>query len=235
MKKLFLSLGLIAIASFAYADIDHSMEFVDAQGNTVADGSVINRTEIETDAFGVTTQISSGLYAKNMTSGVVNIGFTVVIENLPSGKFSHCFPGNCKTTPEFPAMATYPILYQVDERKVGGSGTSIKAGEQTSLQSEWYIEEGKYGTCVVNYQFHIYEVDLTTYEYKFKADGSRVTVNYIYTDPAGINANVADKKLNSVAYYDLSGRRVSAPKNGVYVKKMTYADGTVLTNKVSLK
>lgn len=236
MKKLFLSLALIASASFAYADVDHSMEFVDAKGNIVADGSVINRTEVEEDEYG-SKQINSGLFAKNVTSKVVNFGFTITIENLPSGTFGHCFPGSCVNTPMFPSMATYPITNSVDDRAVGSEGTVFKAGETMDLESEWIVDEGKYGTCTVNYQFHIYSaaIENGVVVYTPKGDGPSVTVNYIYADPAGISTNVAEQKLNSVTYYDLSGRKVSKTTNGVYVKKMVYADGTVKSSKVTLK
>lgn len=42
-------------------------------------------------------------------------------------------------------------------------------------------------------------------------------------------------RVKSVAYYDASGRRVSSPSGGLYIKSVTYADGTVKTYKVVLK
>lgn len=223
MKKLFLSLALIASASFAYADVDHTFEFVDAQGNIVADDSVINRTEIETTAFG-DLQISSGLYAKNTTEDVAGVAVQLTFASLPSGTFQHCFPGECVVTPSPKTNYSYTQ-----------GPLASTAGKTESLQSEWLVSEGTYGTCTVTYQLKVYEADPLTFEWNLYADGPSVTVNYIYSDPAGINTNVADKKLNSITYYDLFGRRVSEPVSGVYVKKMTYADGTVKTNKISLK
>lgn len=191
--------------------VDHSLEFVDKDGNIVADGSVITRDEVE-DPFGTGSQISSGLYAKNTTSGVVNFGFTTTIVSMPSGSFSHCYPGNCKNTDS-------PASNSVDERKVGSVGTLIKAGETASLQSEWYVSEGNYGTTTVTYQFKIYEVD-ATFDYKLKGDGPKVTVNYVYKDPAGIEGVVADKTAQSQEFFDLNGRKVAKPVEGkVYVSK----------------
>lgn len=204
-------------------EIDHSIEFADANGNIVADGSSINCTEVEETAFG-DLQISSGLYAKNTTEGEVRVAVQLTFASLPSGSFQHCFPGECVPT-------SSP---KTDYSYTQGPGT-LKAGEVQSLQSEWLVEEGSYGDCAVTYQFLIYEIDPITWEYTFVAYGPSVTSNYTYTDPAGINANVADKKISSVTYYDLSGREVSNPAGGVYVKKMAYADGTVNTSKVLLK
>jgi len=204
-------------------ETDHSMEFVDADGNIVADGSVIYRTSVEENDYGE-PQISSGLYAKNTSDKVVRVAVQITMESLPSGKFQHCYPGSCKVT-ESP---------QTDYCYTQGP-QSAKAGTQESLQSEWLVEEGKYGTCTVNYQFKIYEIDPTTWAETFHADGPSITVNYVYSDPAGIEANVAEKKACGVTYHDLSGRRAINPAHGVYVKKTTYADGTVETSKVIKK
>lgn len=227
MKSTFLFLAMFLCATLSVnaqtTDIDHTFEFVDANGDIVANGSIINRTEVEENAFG-DKQISSGLYAKNTTDELKGVAVQLTIASLPSGSFQHCFPGSCQVTPSPKTGYSY----------IQGPLTST-AGATESLQSEWLIDEGNYGTCTVTYQFLIYEIDPITWEYTFVAYGPSVTSNYTYTDPAGINANVADKKLNSVTYYDLSGREVSNPAGGVYVKKMAYADGTVNTSKVLLK
>jgi len=230
MKRVLLSAtAIVMIASAALSvnaqtfNIDHSVEFVDANGDVVDNGSVINRMDVEENDYGK-LQISSGLYAKNTTEDVVGVAVQLTIETLPSGSFQHCFPGSCKVT-QSP---------QTDYSYTQGPMSS-RAGTTESLQSEWLVEEGKYGTCTVTYQFKIYEIDPISFEYNFYADGPSVTVNYIYADPAGINANVADQVLKDVGYYDLSGRRVSNPSSGVYVKKMVYADGSVVTKKMTLK
>jgi len=51
---------------------------------------------------------------------------------------------------------------------------------------------------------------------------------------AGINA-VADGGngyMKNVTYTDLSGRKIATPTSGVYVKSVTYADGSVKVMKV---
>ena len=56
-------------------------------------------------------------------------------------------------------------------------------------------------------------------------------------DAAGINALEGNESgVSSVAYFDLSGRRVAAPKQaGLYIKEVTYADGTKKGTKVLKK
>jgi len=241
MKRILLSLTAVVMgASATFAAIDETFVFTDASGNVIADGSIINVTEptvkTETDPdFGTTTTTTyfeSKLNVKNTSSEHFAAALNYTVQTKPAGSWQTCFLGSCKA---------------LDDSTIGIVQTKEAADfdpalEPQPLQDEWFVEEGKYGTCTVLFQLLAYNVvEKTAYGYTWysvttlKGKGPSVTVNYIYTDPAGINANVADKKLNSVAYYDLSGRRVSAPKNGVYVKKMTYADGTVLTNKVSLK
>ena len=52
----------------------------------------------------------------------------------------------------------------------------------------------------------------------------------------GIAATLSQKgEIESVEYFDASGRRVSSPSNGLYIKSVKYSDGSVRTSKVVLK
>lgn len=52
----------------------------------------------------------------------------------------------------------------------------------------------------------------------------------------GISAAETDKGgVKSIEYFDASGRRVTTPSGGLYIKSVRYADGTVKTSKVVLK
>ena len=44
-----------------------------------------------------------------------------------------------------------------------------------------------------------------------------------------------EKNVQSVKWYDLSGRQVSAPSKGIYVKQVTFTDGKVMSGKVIRK
>lgn len=50
---------------------------------------------------------------------------------------------------------------------------------------------------------------------------------------AAINDNA--EKVASISYYDLNGCKVSKPQQGVYVKNITYADGSTKAQKVVMK
>ena len=51
----------------------------------------------------------------------------------------------------------------------------------------------------------------------------------------GINATAASRIIDSVNYYDLSGRKVLIPNGGVYIKAIRYKDGTTHNQKVLVK
>lgn len=233
MKKLFIALCFLAMgysASFAQLQtpIDHTFEFVNdsKNGNIIENGTIINISNVETSDDGISIRkfINSGLYVKNTTGEIAYGGLLITIENLPSGMLSHCWPSVCQNyTQDY--LAQNGNVINRDPARVQPS----TEGDQ-SLQSEWYISEGQYGTCTVSYQFKVYTID-KDFNYTPKGDGPKVTVNYIYSNPNGINSNVASKQLKSIAYFDLSGREVKNPVQGVFVKKLVYADGTTRTVK----
>jgi len=55
--------------------------------------------------------------------------------------------------------------------------------------------------------------------------------------PSGIDENVADSTATVIAinYYDLMGRKVELPSQGLYIKQVVYNNGTTKTTKVMMK
>lgn len=77
-------------------------------------------------------------------------------------------------------------------------------------------------------------------QYYIATDGTKYESEIGWYDiaAAGIQeASVVEngKNISKTTYYDLSGRQVSKPQNGVFVKNITYADGTTKAQKVVLK
>lgn len=77
-------------------------------------------------------------------------------------------------------------------------------------------------------------------EYYLTDDGTKYESDIVWYDiaAAGIqNASVVEngKNISKTTYFDLSGRQVSQPQHGVFVKNVTYADGTTKAEKVVLK
>lgn len=52
---------------------------------------------------------------------------------------------------------------------------------------------------------------------------------------SGVESAVADKEIESVTYFDLMGRKVMNPHDGMYVKTIRYSDGTVVSSKIIMK
>jgi hypothetical protein len=49
----------------------------------------------------------------------------------------------------------------------------------------------------------------------------------------GVNNIAVDKAVKSEVYYDLTGRRVVNPENGLFIKKVTFNDNTVKVSKIA--
>lgn len=54
-------------------------------------------------------------------------------------------------------------------------------------------------------------------------------------DLLGLTTPVADSKVESVSYYDLTGKQVSKPQNGLYIKTSILSDGSVKTEKLFIR
>lgn len=234
MKKhlLTMALGLLMSAS-AFAQV----EFVDAAGNVIPDGSTVVRNEIEKpmpvlDMY----QIPSGISAKNTSSSAVSVKSQVDVTDLPFGSFSLCFPGSCWIT-----VGTYTGTYpthqptqknlEADGPWTSSTSESIPAGSTKSLSTEWKLNS----------------LGMTTFDpakdkgsftatYSLLVDDQKVsTIKVLYTtDPdatgiAGVTVNNGDKKV--VATYNAAGQEVSASHKGLAIVK--YSDGS--TRKVVIK
>lgn len=221
-KALFFAAALTVCSSAAFAqpETDRSMIFIDSKtGEEITDGSIVNRTEVE--ELQGSPAIFAGVSVKNITNEKALASAYLDIQALPEySAVQICFPEVCQMRFDIETCETPKGVFE--------------AGVVKDMQTEWIPEaEGAYGTCTVSYQLKFY--DLNSFDQAFKAYGPKITINYIYTDATGIDENLADKKLTSLTYYDLSGRKVSNPQHGVYVKKLVYADGTSRTEKVTIR
>jgi hypothetical protein len=57
----------------------------------------------------------------------------------------------------------------------------------------------------------------------------------VYADGTAVKGTLADKSVASQTYYDLNGCKVARPQNGVYIKTVTFTDGTSNTYKVIVR
>ena len=214
MKKLFtLCMGILATLAIQ-AQSDFPVQFADKDGNIIADGTTLNLTEYEADAFG-DVQVPTNLYVKNITDEEIHVGGKYTITSLSSGTFQTCFPENC-----------------IRQTKTGSYETesgALAAGDLKSMQTEWFPEAE--GTAVATYQLVTYKQNPITKEWKtVDKEGPSVTLNFTYST-SSIGAQSSRSNVQRSTYYDLQGREVVTPAHGLFVKKTVYTDGTTSTRK----
>lgn len=227
MRKIFIGILTVLCSPAAFAQYDKTFEFADKDMNVIPDGTVINLSDVEEYPY-LGFLIDTGLFVKDNSDGEpIGASCEVEITQITNGSVKLCFPMLCKNYWE---AGTY-------ETEIG---LPSNWNPTHSLAAEWLAEgEGIYGTCTVTYRLKAYDayegMTPEKYEYELRGNGPSVTVNYIYSDPTGISGATAEKEISSISYFDLSGRKVSAPVKGVYVKKTAYADGRVATEKTLVK
>ena len=213
MKKIFTLAMLLVLGlgtSFAQdEEIDNTLQFVDAQGAVVPDGSEITRTEVEDDGFG-SLQIPTGLSVKNTSDEAVGTKCEFNVLELPTGSVNCCFLGACMSAPK---TGTFKTM-----------GGSLDASETKDFQTEWKEFE-QYGKAKATFQLLICELGQFGRPGDVIANGPKITINFVYSDPTGINGPT-NVTVNRVAErYNAAGARIYAPVKGINILKME--DGSV--------
>lgn len=96
-----------------------------------------------------------------------------------------------------------------------------------------------YGSC--KHAVYLYVEGISTlgvqsiYRYGGDETRSEIVTLDLENDPSGVAAAEASKKVADVKYYDLSGRQVAAPAAGIFVKRVTFEDGSVATFKKAIR
>ena len=210
MKKLFAIAVMMLGMANTYAQVDGTFQFVDASGNVVTDGSTVTFTEIEPGIPGlIADQIKFNLSVKNTLNAEAYVAAHLVTEELPSGYVQFCFPELCQ-----------PGELPKDYISEGGT---FSANETKPLNSEWNLEDGKYGTARFTMQILVMNRTgkFPNYSYSKKADGPKVTINCIYADPAGIADLESDKNSSVIARYNAKGQVVAAPVKGINILRLS--------------
>lgn len=246
MKKLYtIMAAMLLCAANLSAQENGYVQFVEknAAGEYVAlaDGATVTRTTLEEDEMGMGDDfISSGLFVKNISGDVLQTYIDINIETMPFGAHDICYIGACLTqnaTGEY----TYPVSVFSPKHNVMNV-TGLAKDWTQNLLAEWKCG-AKEGKAIVKYTVHACQQDGTelvitagkpTNKPIYKVVESKtVTVNYLY-DPtgAGIDGVKADKAVRT-EYLDITGKRIQEPANGLYIKKSTMSDGTVITRKIA--
>lgn len=214
--KTLLATAIMAVCSMnAMAQTDlETFQFVDKDGKVVADGSEI--TVYEPETVNGSLQINSGLFVKNTTGKDQAVGLDLNITNMNNGQFSCCFPSNCRdifSAGNFVDVNT-PGLFLIEE------------GEQQTLMSEW--KPAAYGKCQAVFQLKVYnvvELDIEGTKIPdvgdFKAYGPKVTINFMYLDPTGVNGVVDNANAKVVNRYNAAGMRINSAVRGLNIETLS--------------
>ncbi|MCH5311389.1 MAG: hypothetical protein J1E57_05475 [Prevotella sp.] len=211
MKKIStLALFIFMSAVATWAQTDDTFYFVDKNGNIVPDGTELTITEVEEDIFGG-VMMPTGLYVKSNKSGTLYGSMSYNVVEMSNGAFQVCFPENCTQT-----------------ENTGEYETPAGQVKTEDIQAEWLPEA--YGTAKVTLQPKTYTYNSVTKKWTFVGDGPKITINFIYTDPAGIT-NAGAESRKETGRYALDGRKLAQPENGINIIKTD--DGR--THKVLIK
>ena len=218
MKKLFtLCAAMLMGSAMAFGQVDQTFQFVDKDGNVVADGTTWTVSE-KVEDLGKGTMIPSELYVKNTSGEAANVAVDYQVTQISGGSFMICFPLTCKlpVTDASELLSTDP--------------GELAAGEVKFMETEWVVKPfgsdvEATGTCTATVQLKVMEQIEGSFRYEVKAYGPKITVvfsNEGTTDGIGFVDAATGKKVE--AYYSLSGRRLSVPQKGLNIVK--FADGT---------
>lgn len=217
-KSLLLFVAAMLVGGVANAQIDNTLQFVDANGNVIEDGATVNGVVeyIETPGYGGSYRVNSGLYVKNNSSETAGVSVAGEITRMDNGRVDCCFPSNCRS------------LYSVGAFEAD-AGIKEASAEPYSFSTEWFPESNtSYGQCTATFTLMLREVvDNGFFETAGKviAQGPSVTVNFVFDEESAGIAGVETVENNEpVGYYTLDGQKLSAPRKGA-VNIVKYANG----------
>ena len=205
MKKILLTIALMLSVGSISAQ-DFAFEFAKADGTIIPDGSVVTITKaVEADDGSGDIEMHSGVYAKNVDGDadqLVRIAYDVQV--MESGFMQICFPSACASIRNVSSGSTQPG----------------KVGNLHSIATEWFPVE--YGKCTAKINLESVVKSITGYT--VIDDGPSITLQFIYSDGANVDATVSVG--TPVAYYSLSGQRLPEKTRGLILVRLS--DGRVV-------
>lgn len=231
MKKLFTLFAAVLLGSVvSFAQTDNSFQFVDAEGNVVADGTTWHVYDTEEDSqFG--TIIPSGLSVKNTVDSTSFCAVDYQVTQISGGAFQICFPINCTAHDKITDL-------------ISTDPGPMLAGLVKDIETEWVIRPKSSqttvtGTCTATIQLKTYReiqtgeiMGFPIYDYELIGMGPKITIVFHNDGTAdGIDGVATENGAKVEAYYNLGGVRLGAPQKGLNIVK--YTDGT--TKKIVVK
>ena len=171
MKKLFTFMAAMLTACMAFAQADQTFQFVDKDGNVVADGSTIVVSELNEEGMMVVP-----LFVKNMSGEKAAVSMYETIDAMPNGQWQTCAFGNCMLLTE-----------------TGYSSKSIVGDDfDAGIETEWIPVAGQYATWTATLQIHVFNI-MTQTKFGVTTEvagnnvighGPKVNVRFEYKNPS---------------------------------------------------
>ncbi|MBQ8127603.1 MAG: hypothetical protein IJ176_04300 [Prevotella sp.] len=183
MKRFFyycmslLMLGTLSAQAQIVTDegLDESFQFVDEQGNVVANGSTVVVSKINNQG-----QMIVPLYVQNKSGEKAAVSMYEDLSRKPNGGWQTCAFGNCMT--------------------LNGSGYSAKsiaaADYKADIQTEWMPVVGQYATWEARLQIHVFNI-VTKTQFGRPVEqpgeevigyGPAITVRFVYDASSSMTA-----------------------------------------------
>ena len=217
-KSLLLFASAILFCGSAMAQVDNTLQFVDASGNVVEDGATVNGVVKYVNIGGGLGyyQIDTGLRIKNTTNEVLGASLSGRVTRIDNGQFQCCYPTTCKSP------LTSPGVFSSDP------GALYVGADPVSLSTHW--EPTAYGECTATIKLLVYDAKLNDFglatDFTLRGDGPSVTVNFVYGESStDISEIVTEETDKIVERYALDGRILSAPEKGLNIVR--YANGKI--------
>lgn len=204
-KSIVSCLALMAMPMMSMAqEVDHTFDFVDESGNVVADGSVITVNTVEDDGMDLLMRVPLAVKAQ----GTTDKGGTIKVDasQMPNGSFQICSFGNCISKSKACVFnSSKGLLNNATKKSIAAEWIPTSEGTWTaSLQLQ--VVEPEYDDISEDYTYN-----------KVIADGPKVTINFEYGKTAGIHDVFSSTVSKPVAYFNLSGQRLSGAQKGITI------------------
>lgn len=122
-----------------------------------------------------------------------------------------------------------PLTLEADEYDLEESIVEIP----WSFENDSYTIIKNYGSC--RHAVYVFVEGITTIGvqsvYKYDGVETRSEIVSLDLESIAVNGINADKQVASVRYYDIAGREMASPADGLFIKRITYTDGSVTTLK----
>ncbi|MDE5752664.1 MAG: hypothetical protein K2H88_08500 [Duncaniella sp.] len=112
---------------------------------------------------------------------------------------------------------------------------TIKDIPYTYSNEDSYLMSGGEGLFIAAIETQAQSMGVRSF-YRNGADGSNITQSELMFETlTGISETVEDSPIVDTRHYNLNGVEVSAPTPGLYIRRITRADGSIETSKVIIR